>query len=153
MNIAVIAHDGPWEHTPFTLPTLLTLLKQLTLHALTLFMNTLSYFDCIRSWKYCTWWAWDLNGVRVGQMEGMVRNINDQWLMIINDISRSYLVRYFCDTIIPAMSMISHEVSWWDIFCDTSDTSDTSNTAIIQVIQVRLTHLWWPDFRVTSCQM
>ena len=144
MNIAVIAHDGPWEHTPFTLPTLLTLLKQLTLHALTLFMNTLSYFDCIRSWKYCTWWAWDLNGVRVGQMEGMVRNINDQWLMIINDISRSYLVRYFCDTIIPAMSMLSHEISWWDI---SMLIQVIQVILLIQVMQVRLAHLW-PDFRV-----
>ena len=29
MNIAVIAHDGLWEHTPLTLFTLVTLLKGL----------------------------------------------------------------------------------------------------------------------------
>ena len=34
----------------------------------------------------------------------------------VNDISRSKVVRYFCGTSIPAMSMISHESSWLDIF-------------------------------------
>ena len=38
-NIAVIAHDGLWEHTPLTLFTLLALL------ALTLCMNKLFYYD------------------------------------------------------------------------------------------------------------
>ena len=46
--------------------------------------------------------------------------------MIINDISQSYVVSYFCDTIISAMSMISHEISYWDI----------SVVQVIQVIQV-----------------
>ena len=52
-NIAVIAHDGLWEHTPLTLLTLLTfftlltLFKQLTLLALALCINTPSYFNCL----------------------------------------------------------------------------------------------------------
>ena len=43
--VAVVAHDGLWEHTSITIFTLLTLLKGLTLHAIALCMNTLSYFD------------------------------------------------------------------------------------------------------------
>ena len=47
----------------------------------------------------------------------------------VNDISRSKLVRYFSGTSIPAILMISHEISWWDCGrSDTNDTSDTSNT-------------------------
>ena len=41
MNIAVIAHDGLWEHTTHTLFTPFTLL------ALTLCMNTLFHYDCL----------------------------------------------------------------------------------------------------------
>ena len=43
-----------------------------------------------------------------------------------NDNSQNQLVRYFCGTSIPAMSMISREISWWDI----------SVVEMIQVIQV-----------------
>ena len=65
--------------------------------------------------------------------------------MIVNDNQQSLtkLERYFCDTSIHAMSMISHEIC----FFDTSDTSDTCDASIIQVIQlihviqVRLAHL------------
>ena len=39
-NIAVIAHDGLWEHTILTLFTLLTLFKRFTLLALALCMNS-----------------------------------------------------------------------------------------------------------------
>ena len=35
--------------------------------------------------------------------------------MIIIDISRTKYVRYFCSTVISAISMISHEISLWDI--------------------------------------
>ena len=45
INIAVIAHDGLWEHTPLTLFTLLTLLKPHTLLAFTLCINALFYYD------------------------------------------------------------------------------------------------------------
>ena len=34
----------------------------------------------------------------------------------VNDISRSKLMRYVCGTSFPAISMIFHEVSWWDVF-------------------------------------
>ena len=34
----------------------------------------------------------------------------------VNDISRNWLVRYFCGTSIHAMSIISHEISCWDVF-------------------------------------
>ena len=79
----------------------------------------------------------------------------------VNDISRSKLVRYFSGIDIPAMSMISHEISWWDI----SVVQVIQVIQLIQVIQViqvihviqvmqlnkvmqvRLAHLW-PDFRV-----
>ena len=51
-NIAVIAHDGFWKHTPLTLFTLLTLFKRFTLLALALCMNTLNITAwIIRSWK------------------------------------------------------------------------------------------------------
>ena len=33
----------------------------------------------------------------------------------VNDISRNWLVRYFYGTSIYTMSMISYEISWWDI--------------------------------------
>ena len=63
-----------------------------------------------------------------------------------NDNSQNQLVRYFCGTSIPAMSMISHEVSWWDMFvvqvsllcqwyfkklyfCGRNDTNELSDTA------------------------
>ena len=52
--------------------------------------------------------------------------------MIINDISQSYVVRYFCDTIISAMSMISHEIS----YCDISVVQVIQVMQMIQVIEV-----------------
>ena len=63
--------------------------------------------------------------------------------MIIHDISRSKLVRYFCGTSIPAMLMISNEISWWDIFV----VQVIQVMQLNKVMQVRLAHLW-PDFRV-----
>ena len=49
-----------------------------------------------------------------------------------------------CDgTSIHAMSMVSHEISWWDI----SVVQVIQVFLLIQVMQVRLAHLW-PDFRV-----
>ena len=47
MNIAVIAHDGLWEHTPLTLFSLVTLLKRLTLLDFAQYMNARFYFDCL----------------------------------------------------------------------------------------------------------
>ena len=44
----------------------------------------------------------------------------------VNDISRNYLVRYFCGT---------------------SDTSNTCNTADLSDASKTITHMW-PDFRV-----
>ena len=61
----------------------------------------------------------------------------------VNDISRSKLVRYLCGTSIPATSMISHEICWWDI----SVVKVIQAIQLIQVIKVGLTHLW-PDFWV-----
>ena len=46
-KIAVAVYDGLWEFTPFALFTMLPLLKQLTLLALTLCMSTLFYYDCL----------------------------------------------------------------------------------------------------------
>ena len=57
-----------------------------------------------------------------------------------NDNSQNQLVRYFCGTSIPAMSKISHEISWRDI-------SVVDMIQVIQVIQLiqdnqgRLAHL------------
>ena len=84
----------------------------------------------------------------------------------VNDISRNWLVRYFCGTSINAMSMISHGIGGWDIsvvqvsmlyqwyltklvgeiFVGTNDACDTSELVIpvipvipvISVIQVIL---------------
>ena len=64
----------------------------------------------------------------------------------VNDISRNQLVRYFCGTIFPAMSMISHKIIWWDIFV----VEMIQVIPVIQLIQdnqVRVAHLW-ADFRV-----
>ena len=71
--------------------------------------------------------------------------------MIINDISRSKLVRYFCGTSIPAMSMISHKISWWDIYV-VQVKQVIQVIQLIQVMQVRLGHLW-PDFRVNHSEL
>ena len=61
----------------------------------------------------------------------------------VNDISRIKLVKYFCGTSISTMSMISHEICWWDI----SVVQVIQVIQLIRVIQVGLAHLW-PDFRV-----
>ena len=53
------------------------------------------------------------------------------------------MVRYFFDTIISAMTMISHENRYWYI----SVLQVIQVIQVIQVMQVRLAHLW-PDFRV-----
>ena len=69
--------------------------------------------------------------------------------MIINDISRSKLVKYFCGTSIPAISMISHEISWWGI----SVIQVIKVTQVIELIQVmQVAHLW-PDFRVIQSEV
>ena len=56
--------------------------------------------------------------------------------------SRSKLVRNFCGTSIPAMSMISHEISWWDIsfvqLCDTSNTVNSSDASKTSASVTRL---------------
>ena len=48
--------------------------------------------------------------------------------MITNDISRTLVGEIFLPTSIPAISMISHEISW-RYFSSTSDTSDTCDTS------------------------
>ena len=72
--------------------------------------------------------------------------IIDNQLYSINDISQSYSVRYFCGIRIPAISMVSHEISWWDIF-PLQVIQVIQVIQLIQVMQVRLAYLW-PDFRI-----
>ena len=49
-------------------------------------------------------------------------------------------MRYFCGTVIPAMSMISHEISWRDISV-AQVIQVIQVIKLIQVMQVRLAHL------------
>ena len=61
-------------------------------------------------------------------------------------------MRYFCCTSIPAMSLISHEISWWNISLVEviqviQGIQVMQEIQLIQVMQVRLAHLW-PDFWV-----
>ena len=63
----------------------------------------------------------------------MIINEN-QWESMI--IPQCWLVRYFCDTIIPAMSMISHEISRWNI----SVVQLIQAIQLIKVIQVIVLH-------------
>ena len=60
-------------------------------------------------------------------------------------------MRYFCGTRVPAISMVSHEISWWDISLvqEIQVIQVIQVIQLIQVMQVRLAHLW-PDFRVIS---
>ena len=55
---------------------------------------------------------------------------------------------------IPVMSMISHEISWWDIsvvqVIQVIQVVQVNQP--IQVMQVRLAHLW-PDCRVIYCEI
>ena len=68
----------------------------------------------------------------------------------VNDISRNWLVRYICGTSIHAMSMISHEINWWDISA-VEVKQVIQAIQLFQVMQVRLARLW-PDFRVIQVE-
>ena len=59
----------------------------------------------------------------------------------VNDISRNQLVRYIFGTSFLALSMISHEISWWDISV-VEMIQVVQVTQLIQDNQVRLAHLW-----------
>ena len=58
-------------------------------------------------------------------------------------------MRYFCGTIIPALSMISHEISWWDI--SVAQVKQVIQVIqLIQVMRVRLAHLR-VNFQIICC--
>ena len=96
---------------------------------------------------------WDISVVRVSLLSQcyLTRSFGGIFLWYkypcyVNDITQNRLVRYICGTSFPAMSIIYHEISWWDIFV-------VEMIQVIQVIpliqdnQVRLAQLW-VDFRV-----
>ena len=66
-------------------------------------------------------------------------------MMYHKNISRTNSLRYFRGKSIPAMSMIYHEISWWDISV-VQVIHMIQVIQLIHVMQVRLGHLW-PSFR------